>query len=123
MISLLDEIRSALDELSPRVADRVVDVETARLFVDADADALRRVLVALIDRAVDQYEGDLTVRVTKHRDVARVDVSGDHRILAKTAAHWSDAVLVDVRAINGALEIDGPLGWMTVPLAGSNTPE
>src|SRR5436309_13982755 len=114
MISLLDEIRAALDELSTRVADRVVDIEMARLFVEADADALQRVLVALIDRAVDQYDGPLTVKATKHRTVARVDVEGEHRVLTKTAAHWSDSVLADVDAIHGALEIDGPLGWVTV---------
>jgi hypothetical protein len=123
MVNLLEQIRAALDELEPRLTGRVVDIEMPRLFVVADTDALRRALVALIDRAVEQYAGYLTVRTTKHGGAARIEVSGEHRALARTATDWSDTVLRDVEAIAGALDTDGPLGWLTVPLSGGNAPE
>jgi light-regulated signal transduction histidine kinase (bacteriophytochrome) len=123
MVNLLEQIRAALDELKPRLSDRVVDIEMARLFVVADEDALRRVLVALIDRGVDQYAGHLTVRTTKHRNEARIEVSGEQRRLVPTAVEWSDAVHKAVAAIDGTLETEGPVGLLTVPLTGNNAPE
>ena len=124
MVNLLEEIRAALDELNPRLEGRVVDVEMPRLFVAADTEPLHRALVALTERALDLYQGDLTVRTTKHRGAALVEISGEHRALAPTAADWSDSVVRDVEAIGGALDTDGPVGWLTVPLAGAaNAPE
>ena len=123
MVNLLEQIRAALDVLEPRLIDRVVDIEMARLFVVADEDALRRVLIALIDRGVDQFEGHLTVRTTKHRGEARIEVSGEQRRLAPTAVEWPDSVLRDVKTIEGSLEIEGPVGLLTVPLTGNNAPE
>jgi hypothetical protein len=95
MINLLEQIRAALDELEPRLEGRVVDIEMPRLFVVADEAALRRELVELIGRAVEQSDGHITVRTTKERTAARVEVSGDA----------------------------GPVVWLTVPLSGGNAPE
>jgi light-regulated signal transduction histidine kinase (bacteriophytochrome) len=123
MVNLLEQIRAALDELKPRLSDRVVDIEMARLFVVADQDPLRRVLVALIDRGVDQYEGHLTVRTTKRRNEARIEVTGERRRLVPTAVDWPEPVRKAVAAIDGTLETEGPVGLLTVPLTGNNAPE
>jgi hypothetical protein len=123
MVNLLEQIRVALDELKPRLSDRVVDIEMARLFVVADEDALRKVLVALIDRGIDQYEGHLTVRTTKHRNDARIQVSGEQRRLIPTAVDWSEDVRKAVAVFGGTLETEGPVGLLTVPLTGNNAPE
>lgn len=124
MVNLLEQIRAALDALEPQLAGRVVDVEMPRLFVDADSvESLRRVLVALIERGLAQYDGTLTVRTVKQRSAARVEVTGERRSLAPTAPDWSDAVTDDVTALRGALETDGPVGWLSLPLAGSSAPE
>jgi C4-dicarboxylate-specific signal transduction histidine kinase len=123
MVNLLEQIRAALDALEPRLTDRVVDIEMARLFVVGDEAALRRALIALIDRGVDQYEGHLTVRTTKQRTAARVEVTGEQRRLAPTVADWPDVVLRAVETIDGTLGTEGPVGYLTVPLSGTNTPE
>lgn len=125
MVNLLEQIRAALDTLEPQLEGRVVDVEMPRLFVDADAEVagLRRCLVALIERGLAQYDGTLTVRTTKQRGVARVEVTGERRALAPTVPDWSDTVTSDVAALRGSLETDGPSGWLSLPLAGANAPE
>ena len=124
MVNLLEQIRAALDSLEPRLVGRVVDVEMPRLFVEADeAAGLRRALAALIERGLAQYDGTLTVRTIKQRGLARVEVTGERRALAPTVPDWSDTVTHDVEALRGSLETDGPVGWLSVPLAGSNAPE
>ncbi len=123
MINLLEQIRAALDELEPRLEGRVVDIEMPRLFVVADADALRRTLVALIGRTVEQCEGNITVRTTKQGTGARIEVSGEPHPLGHAAADWSVDVARDVDAIGGAIGEADALVWMTVPLSGGNAPE
>ena len=77
MVNLLEVIRAALDELDAQLGERIVDIEMPRLFVVADADALQRALVVLIGRAIEQSDGDIVVRTTKHRNTARIEVSGN----------------------------------------------
>jgi hypothetical protein len=77
MVDLLEAIRAALDELEPRLGKRIVDIEMPRLFVVAEADALQRALVVVIGRAIEQSDGDIVVRTTKHRNAARIEVSGN----------------------------------------------
>jgi hypothetical protein len=119
MVNLLEQIRAALDELTLRLEGRVVDVEMPRLFVAADPEPLSRALVALFERALDMYQGDVTVRTTKHGGAARVEISGEHRAVAPAAVDWPDSIARDVELIGGALDTDGPIGWLTVPLAGT----
>jgi hypothetical protein len=124
MVNLLEQIRAALDELEPTLAGRVVDVEMPRLFVEADdVDALRRALVAVIGRGTVQYGGTITARTVKANGRARLEVTGENRRLAPTSADWPDGVEDDLAAVHGEIGVDGPVGWLTVPLAGANAPE
>lgn len=124
MVNLLEQIRAALDSLEPHLEGRIVDVEMPRLFVDADdVDGLRRALGALIERGLAQYDGSLTVRTTKQRGTARVEVTGERRALAPTVPEWSESIAAAVSALRGSLETDGPIGWLSLPLAGVNAPE
>ena len=65
MVDLLEQIRIVLDELTPLLHGRVVDVEMPRLTVGADASTLQRALVAVIGRVVDHSEGAITVRASR----------------------------------------------------------
>ena len=103
MLNLLEVIRAALDELAPRLEGRVVDIEMPRLFVVADADALQRELVESIGRTLEQSGGNITVRTTKQRNAARIEISGE-----EPRAHGSPPTEPEC---------------LTVPLAGGNAPE
>lgn len=124
MVNLLEQIRAALDELAPRLGQRIVDIEMPRLFVVADADALKRALAALIDRAIEQSEGDIVVRTTKQRNAARIEISSERpRRRAPAATDWPSSLARDVDTIDGKVGEEGAVIWLTVPLAGGNAPE
>ena len=125
MVDLLEQIRAALDELTPLLHRRIVDIEMARLTVGADASTLQRALVAVIGRAVEHSEGDVTVRTTKQGKAARIEVMGEHpRDHPSTPSGWPPTLAADVEAIDGQLgEEDAAVVWLTVPLSGSSAPE
>ena len=125
MVDLLEQIRSALDELTPLLQGRAVDIEMPRLKVGADATTLQRALVAFIGRAVEHTEGAITVRTTKQNTAARIEVIGEHpREHLPAASGWPAALVVDVEAIAGRLGGgDSAVVWLTVPLSGPSTPE
>ena len=125
MVDLLEQIRTALDELTPVLHGRAVDIEMPRLKVAADAAALQRALVAVIGRAVEHTEGAITVRTTKQRTAARIEVIGEHpRQHLSAASGWPAALVADVEAIAGRLGGgDTAVVWLTVPLSGQSTPE
>ncbi len=125
MVDLLEQIRAALDELTPLLHDRVVDIEMPRLTVGADATTLQRALVAVISRAVDHSEGAITVRATRQGTAARIDVMGEHsREHPPAASDWPATLALDVEAIDGRLSGgDAAVVWLTVPLSGPSTPE
>jgi hypothetical protein len=123
MLNLLEQIRAALDVLEPRLDGRVVDVEMPRLFVEADdLDVLRRVLVAVIGRGLDCYDGALNVRTVKWRGRARTEVTGEHPI-PEGGADWPDGIVAEVVSLRGDIGTDGAVGWLTIPLAGENSAE
>jgi len=78
MVDLLEQIRTAVDELTPLLHRRAVDIEMPRLTVDADATTLQRALVATIGRAAEHTEGAITVRTTKQGTAARIEVTGEY---------------------------------------------
>ena len=124
MVNLLEVIRAALDQLESRLGQRIVDIEMPRLFVAADVDALQRVLVALIDRAIEQSEGDIVVRTTKQRNAARIEIWGERELRRKPAiAGRPQGLERDVDTIAGKFGENGATIWLTVPLAGTNAPE
>ena len=125
MIDLLEQIRAALDELTPLLRGRVVDVEMPRLTVGAEASALQRTLVAVIGRVVDDSEGAITVRATRQGTAARIEVISEcSRERPLAASDWPATVAVDVEAIDGRLGGgDAAFVWLTVPLSGPGTPE
>jgi len=125
MVDLLEQIRTALDELTPLLHRRVVDIEMPRLTVGADAITLQRALVAVIGRAVEHSEGAITVRVTRQSTAARIEVMGEHpREHPPAASGWPAMLAVDVEAIDGRLgERDAPLVWLTVPVSGRSAHE
>ena len=69
----------------------------------ADADALQRELVESIGRTLEQSGGNITVRTTKQRNAARIEISGD-----EPRAYGSPSAEPEC---------------LTVPLAGGNAPE
>ena len=123
MVNLLEVIRAALDELESRLGQRIVDIEMPRLFVVADADALQRTLVALIGRAIEQSEGDIVVRTTKQRNAARIQISSERPRTREPVVDWPASLARDVDTIGGTFGEDDAVIWLTVPLAGGNTPE
>ena len=125
MADLLEQIRTALDELTPLLHGRVVDIEMPRLTVGADASTLQRALVAVIGRAVDHSEGAITVRATRQGTAARVEVMGEYsREHPRAVSDWPATLAVDVEAIDGRLGAgDAAVVWLTVPLSGPSTPE
>jgi hypothetical protein len=124
MVNLLERIRVALDELEPRLGQRIVDIEMPRLFVVGDVDAVTRVLVTLIGRAIEQSESDLVVRTTKQRNAARIEISSERpRRREPAEADWPADLVRDVETIAGRAGDDGAVIWLTVPLAGGSSPE
>ena len=124
MLNLLEQIRAALDTLEPRLDGRVVDVEMPRLFVDGDdVDTLRRVLVAVIGRGLECYDGALNLRTVKWRGKARLEVTGEDAVAAADVDWPASAVAADVASLRGDAGTDGALGWLAVPLAGENSAE
>jgi len=125
MVDLLEQIRTALDELTPLLHRRVVDIEMPRLTVGADATTLQRVLVAVIGRAVEHSEGAITVRTTKQGTAARIEVMGEYpREHPPATSGWPATLAIDVEAIDGGLGSgDAALVWLTVPLSGPSAPE
>jgi len=125
MVDLLEQIRTALDELTPLLERRAVDIEMPRLTVDAEATTLKRALVALIGRAVEHTEGDITVRTTKQGKAARIEVSGEHpREHPPMVSDWPGALAADIEAIDGRLGGgDAAVVWLTVPLSGPGAPD
>jgi len=125
MVDLLEQIRTALNELTPLLHGRAVDIEMPRLKVGADVTTLQRALVAVIGRAVEHTEGAITVRTTKQGRAARIEAIGEHpheRVPA--ASGWPAALLVDVEALAGRLGGgDSAVVWLTVPLSGPSTPD
>jgi hypothetical protein len=125
MVDLLEQIRTALDELTPLLRHRVVDIEMSRVTVGADITALQRALVAVIGRAVEHSEGAVTVRVAREGRAARIEVMGEYaRERPPAASGWPATLAVDLEAIDGRLgEEDAALVWLTVPLSGPSVPE
>lgn len=125
MVDLLEQIRRALDELTPLLDRRAVDIEMPRLKVGADATTLQRALVAVIGRAVEHTEGAITVRTTKQGTAARIEVIGEYpREHPPATSGWPATLAVDVEAIDGRLGGgDAAMVWLTVPLSGPSTPD
>ncbi len=101
-VDLLEALRAALDEVEPLIAGRIVDIEMARLRVLVDPTAFGPEFASLIEAAVADTEPNhpLTVRVTKAKAGARIDVLDEREGAAA----------------------DGVVGSITLPLApgGSN---
>jgi hypothetical protein len=125
MVDLLEQIRAALDELTPLLHTRVVDIEMPRLTVGTDAGTLQRVLVAVIRRAVEHSEGDVTVTTTKQGGAARIEVMAANAVEdAPAASAWPATLTADVEAIDGHLGAgDAAPLWLTVPLSGPSAPD
>jgi signal transduction histidine kinase len=75
-VDLLDELRAALDELEPILAERVVDIEMPRIRVLTDGEELRRRLASLIATAVTDAEPtrSITLRVARSGKSAVIEV-------------------------------------------------
>src|SRR5918994_2353648 len=120
MVDLLEQIRTALDELTPLLHRRVVDIEMSRVTVGADASVLQRALVAVIGRAVEHSEGAITVRVTRQGRAARVEVMGEYpRDHPPAASGWPATLAVHGREIGGPAGGAGHGGWVTGSLSRS----
>jgi light-regulated signal transduction histidine kinase (bacteriophytochrome) len=96
-VDLLEQLRAALDGVEPLIADRVVDIEMARLRVLADPVRFRQEFAVLIESAVADSEPtrSITVRVRRTGKSAQVDVVKD----------------------GGGARSDELIGSMTLPLA------
>jgi light-regulated signal transduction histidine kinase (bacteriophytochrome) len=96
-VDLLEELRTALDEVEPLIVGRIVDIEMSRLRVLADPVLFRQEFGSLIESAVGNTgpTRSITVRVTRTGKSARIDVINES----------DDARLDDV------------IGSMTLPLA------
>jgi hypothetical protein len=125
MVDLLEQIRTVLDELTPLLQGRVVDVEMPRLTVVADASTLQRALASVIGRVVDDTEGAITVRASRQGRAARIEVMGEHpRERSRAALDLPAALAVDLEAIDGRFGGgDTAVVWLTVPLSGTGAPE
>jgi len=125
MVDLLEQIRTALDDLTPLFNHRAVDIEMARLTVVADATTLQRALVAVIGRAAEHTDGIITVRTTKQGTAARIEVTGEYpRGHPPATSGWPTALTTDVEAIDGRLSgADAAVVLLTVPLSGPSTPD
>ena len=97
----------------------------ARLKVGADAATLQRALVAVIGRAVEHSEGAITVRTTKQRTAARIEVTGEEpREHPPTTSAWPATLVADVEAMHGRLSGgDDAVVWLAVPLSGPSAPD
>ncbi len=75
-VDLLEELRAALDGVQSLIADRVVDIEMARLRVLAEPVGFRREFASLMESAVANAEPtqSITVRVARTGKSARIDV-------------------------------------------------
>lgn len=120
---LLEQIRTALDELTPLLHDRVVDIEMPRVTVEADAGTLHRALVAVIGRAVEHSEGGITVRVARQGTAAHIEVVAELPRGDAAVAGWPAALVADVEAVGGGLGGEGAALWLSVPLSGTGAPE
>jgi hypothetical protein len=85
-VDLLESLRAALDGLEPLLAGRIVDIEMSRVRVLAVPDLLRRELSSLIQSAAADSEPThaITVRVTRTRKVARIEVVSEHGVIGST---------------------------------------
>ena len=125
MADLLEQIRIAVDEVTPLLHGRVVDFEMPRLTVVADAGTLQRVLVAVIGRVVDDSEGAITVRAGRQGRAARIEVMGEFpRDDRLPGPDWPASLAADVEAMAGRLGGGDPaVVRLTVPLSGTGTPD
>jgi hypothetical protein len=84
-VDLLEELRTALDELEPLLAGRVVDIEMSRVRVLADPVQFRQEFRSLMESAVGDAETrhSITVRVARMGRAAKIEVvseRGDQRL-------------------------------------------
>jgi light-regulated signal transduction histidine kinase (bacteriophytochrome) len=95
-VDLLEELRTALDELEPLLGGRIVDIEMARLRVLADPVLLRQEFASLVESVVADAEPahSVTVRVARTGKAARIEVFNER----------------------GGVPSDGVIASMTVPL-------
>ena len=75
-VDLLEELRTALDDVEPLIVGRIVDIEMSRLRVLADPVLFRQEFASLIRYALDDAEPahSITVRVARTGKSARIDV-------------------------------------------------
>src|SRR5277367_5107272 len=75
-VDLLEQLRTALDELEPVLAGRIVDIEMSRIRVLADPGQFRQKFTLLIASAVAnaQPTDSITVRVARSGTAARIEV-------------------------------------------------
>ena len=96
-VDLLDELRAALDGIEPLIADRIVDIEMARLRVLADPVLFRQEFASLVESAV--------------------AVSAPTRAITVRVARTGSSARIDVGTEGDGAEPDDVIGSMTVPLA------
>jgi hypothetical protein len=79
-VDLLEQLRSGLDELEPRLGGRIVDIEMSRVRVLADPGLFRREFASLMASAVADAEptDSITVRVVRTGKAARIEVVNEH---------------------------------------------
>ena len=96
-VDLLEELRAALDGIEPLIADRIVDIEMARLRVLADPVPFRQEFASLVESAVAVAgpSHPISVRVSRTGSSARIDVGTE----------------------GDGTRLDEVIGSMTVPLA------
>jgi hypothetical protein len=90
-VDLLEELRTALDELEPLLAGRVVDIEMSRMRVHADPLLFRQEFGSLLESAVGDAEPgrSITVRVARVGKTAKIEVvsePADERIHAASGS-------------------------------------
>jgi hypothetical protein len=96
-MDLLEELRAALDELEPVIAERLVDIELSRLRVLADPAVFRLEFVSLIQSAVAN--------------------AGPMHSIAVRIARTGKAAQIEVYSEPGGGGSDEVIGSITVPLA------
>jgi light-regulated signal transduction histidine kinase (bacteriophytochrome) len=96
-VDLLEELRAALDGIEPLIADRIVDIEMARLRVLADPALFRQEFASLVESAV--------------------AVAGPTRPISVRVSRTGSSARIDVGTEGDGTRVDEVIGSMTVALA------
>jgi hypothetical protein len=122
-VDLLEEVQATLAELDPLLLGRTVNIEMARLRVQADPVAFRPAFRSLVAHLLTHSEpsDSITVRVARSDQRARIEVFDEDGRLSGDDLPDLAAVAKELLATGGEIGTVGPVeavvGWMTLPLA------